>query len=64
VSPMSAAQHTKHATHVDRDDPFLATRIDHHEVRTAVGRQIDYSKTRRIPAPIEDRFRLIQKGDK
>lgn len=60
MSAMNTEQHIRHATRVDRDDPFLATRIDHHEVRTAVGRQIDYSKTRRTPAPIEERFRLIR----
>jgi hypothetical protein len=58
---MNTVQHIQHATKVDRDDPFVAMRIDHHEVRTAVGRQFDYAKTRRIPAPIEERFRLIRK---
>jgi hypothetical protein len=59
---MNTIQHIKHATRVDRDDPFVARRTDHQEQRTAVGRQYDYTKTRRTPAPIEERFRLIQRG--
>ena len=61
---MNTAQHIRHASSVDRDDPFVAMRIDHHEVRTAVGRQVDYTKTRRTPAPISDRFRLIERKSK
>jgi hypothetical protein len=58
---MNTEQHIKHATRVDRDDPFLAQRIDHHEQHDGGGRQMDFTKTRRTPAPIEERFRLIQK---
>jgi hypothetical protein len=62
MSTMNTTQHIRHATRVDRDDPFVATRIDHHEVRTAVGRQIDYTKTRRVPMPLGERASLIMGG--
>ena len=44
--------HLVHAVAVDLDDPFLSRRL-----RSA--RSADFSGTRRIPAPIEERFTLI-----
>ena len=58
---ITAGQHTRHAMQIDRDDPFVGLRVNHYETGP-VGRHVDYSKTRRMPAPIADRFRLIQRN--
>lgn len=51
---------TRHATSVDRDDPWLSARLAT-AARMGCADAISYSKTRRIPAPIEDRFTLIRR---
>ena len=53
-------QHIRHAMNVDRDDPFVGIRVNHYETGPT-GRHIDYAKTRRMPAPIGDRFQLIER---
>ena len=58
---ITARQHIRHAMDVDRDDPFVGLRVAHYETGP-IGRHIAYSKTRRMPAPIADRFRLIQRN--
>jgi len=58
---ITARQHTRHAMRVNPDDPFVGLRVNHYETGP-VGRHVDYSKTRRMPAPIADRFRLIERN--
>ena len=48
--------HLRAAVAFDRDDPFVARRVATH---ARLGIQMhNYEKSRRLPAPIEDRFRL------
>lgn len=53
---LSTVAQIVHAINVDRDDPFLGRRM-------AQGSRggVDYSRTRRIPAPIEERFTLVRR---
>jgi hypothetical protein len=53
--------HVIHAMNVDKDDPFIGRRLSSH-MSNRVPATADYSATRRIPAPIEERFTLIRKG--
>jgi hypothetical protein len=55
---MTTHAHALYAAQMDRDDPFLGARMASH-AQTGVGPMHDFSRTRRQPAPIEDRFRLI-----
>lgn len=47
----------RHAMLVDRDDPFLAARM------AAQPDMYNFRRTRRTPAPLADRFRLINKQE-
>jgi hypothetical protein len=58
---LPAISHVIHAMNVDRDDPFLGRRLSSH-ARNHVPATADYSATRRILAPIEERFTLIRTG--
>jgi hypothetical protein len=44
----------------DRDDPFTYRRVVSHQ-RNGIGETHDYSRSRRLPARIEDRFTLVQR---
>jgi hypothetical protein len=50
-------KHLVAAVAFDRDDPFVARRVASHD-RNGAGQMHDYTRSRRLPAPIEDRFRL------
>jgi hypothetical protein len=53
---LSTAAQITHALNVDRDDPFLGRRM-----AQCRGCSVDFSRTRRIPALLEERFTLIQR---
>jgi hypothetical protein len=59
MTEMNNRQHIRHAISVNRDDPFVGIRTEHYE-SGSIGRHVDYSKTRRLPAPLSDRFTLIK----
>lgn len=56
---LTAVQQRQKALVVDLDDPFLAARMATQEKRNA--QPYDFSRSRRQPATIEQRFRLVRK---
>jgi hypothetical protein len=53
---MPIAAQITHALNVDRDDPFLGRRL-----AQGNGGSVDFSRTRRIPALLEERFTLVHR---
>jgi hypothetical protein len=54
---MSGVAQAVMALGVDRDDPFLGSRMASHAAHGVVG-QYDFTRTRRASAPLSDRFTL------
>lgn len=53
---MDVVQHARHAARVDKDDPFIVGRLLT-PTETQAGRNLDFSRTRRIPVTLEERFK-------
>jgi hypothetical protein len=56
---MTLAAHALHAARLDRDDPFMSRRMAS-QAALGVPMTYDYSRARRQPQTIADRFRLIR----
>lgn len=57
---MNGAAQIAWATTVDRDDPFMASRMSTHAA-LGLPMMADFGRARRQPATIADRFRLTQR---
>jgi hypothetical protein len=56
---MTPEAHLRHAVNVDRDDPFRGARMAS-QLKLMRDFTEDFTRTRRQPSPLHDRFHLIR----